>query len=66
MSDTRNAQLIAWLEDQGHSAEEIERIVDKVAEYDEKTVHESVFDSIDSGTIDLAAIVREALERENQ
>lgn len=64
MSDTRNAQLIAWLEDQGHAAGEIEKILAKVAEYDDKTVHESVFDSIDSGTIDLAEIVREALEAE--
>jgi len=62
MSEARHAQLIAWLEDQGHNAQEIDRIMAKVAGYDERTAHESVFDSIDSGGIDLAAIIREALE----
>lgn len=61
MSDQRNAQLVSWLEDQGHTPQEIEKVLAKVAEYDKKTVHESVFDSIDSGAVDLAAIVREAL-----
>lgn len=62
MSDARNAQLIAWLEDQGHSAAEVDKIIQKVAEYDERTAHESVFDSIDSGGLNLAEIIREALE----
>lgn len=62
MPDNRQAQLIAWLEDRGHSPEEIERILVKVAEYDERTVHESVFDSIDSGAFDLASVIKQALD----
>ncbi len=62
MSETSHAQLIAWLQDQGHSKEEIDKILAKVAEYDERTAHESVFDSIESGAFDLAAIIKEALE----
>lgn len=61
MADQRHAQLITWLEEQGHTPAEIDKILAKVAEYDEQTTHESIFDSIDSGGIDLAAIVREAL-----
>lgn len=61
MADTRNAQLVAWLEDQGHSPEEIQKILEKVAEYDQRTAHESVFDSIESGAFDLSAIIDEAL-----
>ena len=61
MSDTRHAQLVAWLEDQGHGPQDIERILAKVAEYDERTVHEAVFDSIDSGSFDLSKIIEEAL-----
>lgn len=61
MSDNRHAQLVAWLEDQGHPSEAIERILEKVAEYDARTVHESVFDSIETGAFDLAAVIKEAL-----
>ena len=60
----RQAELIAWLQSQGYFQHEIDKILQKVAEYDEQTVHESVFDSIDSGALDLAAIVKEALEQE--
>lgn len=61
MSETSHAQLIAWLEDQGHGPEAIDRILAKLAEYDARTVHESVFDSIDSGAFDLSTIIKEAL-----
>lgn len=63
MSDNQHAQLIAWLEDQGHTPAEIEKILAKVAEYDDRTMHESVFDSIGSGSLDLAKIIDEALGR---
>ncbi|MDZ4657464.1 MAG: hypothetical protein SH868_07770 [Bythopirellula sp.] len=64
MSETQHAQLIAWLEDQGHTPAEIEKIMAKVAEYDAQTLHESIFDSISSGTIDIEALVKEALEHD--
>lgn len=66
MSDTQHAQLIAWLEDQGHTPAEIEKILAKVAEYDAQTLHESIFDSISSGTIDIEQLVREALDKEQE
>lgn len=65
MSDhQQHAQLIVWLENQGHSGDAIERILAKVDEYDKKTVHESVFDSIESGKFSLAQIIDEALKDE--
>lgn len=64
MSD-QNAQLIAWLEDQGHTEAEIDKILAKVAEYDDRTVHEAIFDSIDSGNINLAKLVKDALAKED-
>ncbi|WP_425396752.1 hypothetical protein [Aeoliella sp.] len=60
--DTRHAQLVAWLENQGHSIDEIDKILAKVAEYDAKTVHESIFDSIEEGAFDIQKIIDEALE----
>lgn len=62
MSDAQHAELIAWLEEQGHTPAEIEKVMAKVAEYDAHTVRESIFDSINSGTIDIAEFVREALK----
>lgn len=66
MSDQRHAQLVVWLQDQGHTSQEIERILAKVEEYDRRTVHESVFDSIDSGDFDLSKIIEEALADHDQ
>jgi hypothetical protein len=52
---------VAWLTERGHSPEEISMILAKVDEYDVETVNESVFDSIDRGDFDIAAIIKEAL-----
>lgn len=62
MSETRHAQLVSWLQDQGHTEAEITKILAKLDQYDEKTIRESVFDSIDSGQFDLTALIKEALE----
>ncbi len=61
--DSRNAELVAWLKSQGHTVAEIDKIQLRLAEYDDQTVRDSIFDSIDSGNMDLAKIVREALEK---
>jgi hypothetical protein len=60
--DPRNAELIAWLTERGHSPEEVIKILAKVEEYDAKTVNESIFDSIDRGDFDIATVIKEALE----
>jgi hypothetical protein len=62
--EQRHAQLIAWLEDQGHDTTAVDKILAKVAQYDAQTVHESVFDSIETGKFDLATIIEEALDEE--
>lgn len=66
MSQNSQAQLIAWLEDQGHSAEEIEKILAKVKEYDSRTAHDSVFDSIGAGRFDLQKLIEEALATDGE
>lgn len=60
-SKNRHEQLVAWLHNEGHSDADIEKILAKLREYDERTVHESVFDSIERGSFDMAAIIKEAL-----
>jgi hypothetical protein len=55
------ARLINWLEDQGHAPNEIDAIMAKVAQYDARTLHESLFDAIDRGEFDLESIIDEVL-----
>jgi hypothetical protein len=55
--------LIEWLKEKGHSEAEILRILAKVRQYDERTMHDSVMDSIGSGQMTLDAIIKEALEQ---
>ncbi len=59
--DPRHAELVGWLTERGHSPEEIAKILAKVEQYDAETVSGSIFDSIDSGDFDIAAIIDEAL-----
>ena len=59
--DPRHAELISWLKGAGHSESEIEKILAKLAEYDAQTMHESVFDSIETGKFDIASLIQEAL-----
>ncbi len=64
MSDTnRHAQVVTWLEDQGHTPDEIEKILAKLRAYDQQTAHESVFDSMSAGHFDLQKIIDQALGR---
>jgi len=64
INDPRHQELVEWLKSQGHSDPQIERILAKVAEYDNQTLHESIFDSIDSGDFDIAKLIDEALSDE--
>ncbi len=60
-SDPRQPELVAWLTERGHSTDEIAKILAKVAEYDARTINESIFDSIDAGDFDLSSLIKEAL-----
>jgi hypothetical protein len=60
-ADPRQAELVSWLTERGHSPEEIAKILDKVAEYDAQTVNQSVFDSIERGDFDIGRLIEQAL-----
>lgn len=66
MSDDkpRHEEVVQWLTEQGHSSAQIEKILAKLNEYDDQTMHESLFDSINSGKFDIGSIIKEALEEE--
>lgn len=54
-------QIVGWLREQGHTSDEIEKVMAKLEEYDRQMVHESIFDSIERGSFDLSEIIKEAL-----
>ena len=64
--DPRQNELVEWLQEKGHSTDEIQKILAKVAEYDEQTIRESVFDSIERGNFNLDAIIQEALNDQQE
>lgn len=57
------ASLTDFLRLRGHNDDEVQKILAKLAERDSLTARESVFDSIEAGTFNLDAIIREALQQ---
>lgn len=57
MNSDDQDQLVTWLEERGHSAAEIERILAKVAQNDTGTIRGSIFDAINSGEVDFLRLV---------
>lgn len=58
---TNDRAIVEFLKGRGYSPAEIEKIVAKMATYDEKTVNDAVFDSLGRGTFTLDEIIRQAL-----
>lgn len=57
-----NDLMIEHLTEMGHSWTEIEKILAKLAEHDKRSIHESVFDSIERGTFNLSEIIAQAID----
>ncbi len=56
--------LVAWLQQKGHSPEEIDKILERLSQYDREMNVDSVMDSIAHGSFDLQSIIDEALGKE--
>jgi hypothetical protein len=62
MADNREyEELKEYLRGEGQSEFQIEKIIDRVRKYEVETQHDSIMDSIGNGTLDLAALIKEAL-----
>jgi len=57
-----NPAVVEWLQQRGFTPPEIAKVLDRMAQYDQKTQSDSVFDSIGNNSLTLDAIIREALE----
>lgn len=62
MADAKEyLELTEYLRNLGQTDSEIERILVRVRQYDVEMQHDSIMDSIGNGTLDLAALIKEAL-----
>jgi hypothetical protein len=64
MSGDDDKVLAEFLQQRGHSEEEIAKITKRLAEHDVESMRESIFDSIAGGTFNLDDIIKQALEGE--
>jgi hypothetical protein len=55
-------ELQEWLSERGYSAKQITRILVKLNEFDSKTNRESVFDAMETGELDMEALIKDALQ----
>ncbi len=63
MTDKR-PEIREWLAGRGYPSEAIDRILARLDEFDSKANRESLFDAIETGEIDIEAIIKDALKEE--
>jgi len=66
MSQEDWQKIIEWLQEQGHTPREIDIVVQRLKQHDELMKLDSIYDSIAEGSIDLAAIIEDALRDEEE
>jgi hypothetical protein len=59
-------ELTEFLRGEGHNDAEINAILTRVRQYETETQHDSIMDSIGNGTLDLTALIKEALGEADQ
>ncbi|MBC8354945.1 MAG: hypothetical protein H8E66_23450 [Planctomycetes bacterium] len=64
MSDDEDKILEEFLQQRGHTEEEVAKITKRLAARDAESMRESIFDSIAGGTFNLDDIIKQALEDE--
>ena len=61
-ADEGRQEIVNWLEQRGHSSDQIEQILRRLDDYDAGAVRASIFDSVDAGDFDIEAIIREVTQ----
>jgi hypothetical protein len=54
-------EIRQWLADKGYPPAAIDKIIERLDQYDLRVNRESVFDAVDAGEIDMEALIKEAL-----
>lgn len=54
-------EIEKWLTERGHSSDEIEKILARLDRWDAEAKRDSVFDAMETGELDMDALIKEAL-----
>ncbi len=54
-------EIEQWLADRGYPPAAIEKILQRLDQYDSRVNRESVFDAMEKGDLDMDALIKEAL-----
>ncbi len=57
----QHPELKAWLSEKGYSSDEIEKILERLDQFDAKVNRDSVFDAMETGEFDMDALIKDAL-----
>ena len=57
-------EIRQWLADRGYPPAAIEKILERLDQYDSRINRESVFDAMDAGDFDMDALIKDALKEE--
>ena len=55
-------EITQWLADRGYPPAAIEKILQRLDQYDSRINRESVFDAMEQGDFDMDALIKEALD----
>jgi hypothetical protein len=55
-------EIQEWLSQQGYSAEQVAKIRMKLDDFDSKINRESIFDAMETGELDMDALIKAALK----
>ena len=54
-------EIETWLAERGYPPEAIQKILERPDRFDAKVTRESVFDAMETGELDMDALIKEAL-----
>jgi hypothetical protein len=57
-------EIRQWLADRGYPPAAIDKILERLDQYDSRINRESVFDAMEAGEIDMDALIKDALKEE--
>jgi hypothetical protein len=60
--DKQHAEINEWLNERGHTPDEIVKILQKLAEFDRDIVRTAIFEDIDLGEFDIESIIKDAID----
>jgi len=55
-------EIETWLAERGYPPEAVQKILERLDSFDAKVNRESVFDAMETGELDMDALIKEALD----